>query len=184
MKILLLKVRRMKRINENRLSQIVDNDELERRSKERNDRMINHENGNFWKLFLYEIRKGPPDYIKNLTNKVFLLYDNDITGKIQVNSNKSTLQQFGISIFSINFQLKDPAEYFLASENQKNTITVKCDQMGIDVFKFINSGKNGQKFNSLEEVTKEIAAAMIQRLSEYQQTNDTSRTIPDNIKKG
>ena len=68
----------------------------------------------------------------------------------------------------------------LATDNQKQHITITCKKLGIDLIKFINQGKN--QYSSLDEVEKEVAAKMSKTLSSYLQVGDGSRNIPDSIK--
>lgn len=65
----------------------------------------------------------------------------------------------------------------LLSDSQKSLIKRKCDQMKIDLMKFINSGEGN--YESLDTVTKRPASAMISKLNEM--SNNRS-TIPDDIK--
>lgn len=69
----------------------------------------------------------------------------------------------------------------MINETQKTTIMFKCDQLGIDVMKFINSGS--KQYESIDSVTKGTAAAMIKRVSSYGQEGGSSNPIPDEIKK-
>ena len=65
--------------------------------------------------------------------------------------------------------------------NQKAAIIAQCEKYGIDLMKFINHGT--KQYNSIDEVTKETAAAMIREISRYGQTNDEGKEIPESIKK-
>ena len=64
-----------------------------------------------------------------------------------------------------------------STPTQHNFIIIKCQQLGIDVMKFINHGK--AKFRSLKDIPYDTANAMTGLLSEYQQ--DVSR-VPAGVK--
>lgn len=66
------------------------------------------------------------------------------------------------------------------NSNQKAAITTLCDRFNIDLIKFINSGIN--TYSSIEEISKDTAAKMIQELSRYQ-NSETEKEIPEGIKK-
>lgn len=73
--------------------------------------------------------------IKYLTNKVLLLYDNDATGILQTKYNTQQLSDLNIRVFKINYQLKDPGEYFTASfiqqqlfNNEINKVISLCNR--------------------------------------------------------
>lgn len=70
----------------------------------------------------------------------------------------------------------------MINDTQKTAINFKCDQLGIDVNKFINIGQ--KQYASLDNVSKGTAAAMIKELSSYGQNNPGSKEIPANILKG
>lgn len=53
------------------------------------------------------------------------------------------------------------------SSTQKSFLEKKCQQLNINVHKFINNGKN--KYNNIDEVTKETAQKMIAAINMYQQ---------------
>jgi len=65
------------------------------------------------------------------------------------------------------------------TNKQSNFITKKCDILNIDINSFINSGE--KTYNSIDDVTTETAAKMIEALNKYQQEPDM---IPKEIKKG
>lgn len=57
--------------------------------------------------------------VKSLTNKILLLYDNDDTGYLKVNSDSIQLKYHNMIPLTMKYQLKDPGEYFLSSEYHK-----------------------------------------------------------------
>lgn len=61
-----------------------------------------------------------------------------------------------------------------ASESQISFINAKCEQLGVDVLKFINAGE--KKYSNIQEVTKKTASIMIQTLSDYQKNK---KKIPE-----
>jgi len=66
------------------------------------------------------------------------------------------------------------------NSNQKAAIETLCARYEIDVNKFINSGVNS--YNSINDITKDVAAKMIQELSRYQ-NSEVEKPIPDKVKK-
>ena len=62
------------------------------------------------------------------------------------------------------------------SAAQVNFVDNKCQQLDINVVEFINSGEN--TYSGIEEVSKNIASAMLGRLNQYQ-TGQSA--IPENI---
>ena len=64
------------------------------------------------------------------------------------------------------------------TDKQIGFIESKCDQLGIDVMKFINSGEN--KYSNIQEVTKKIASKMITLMQDYQ---NGKKKIPEGLKK-
>lgn len=54
------------------------------------------------------------------------------------------------------------------SDEQKNVIDLLAKRLNIDVMKFINMGKN--HYDSINEVTKEIAASMLAHLNKVQRS--------------
>lgn len=62
------------------------------------------------------------------------------------------------------------------SESQITKIDIKCQQLNIDVIKFINMGKI--KYSRIEDVTNHVAIKMFGLINEYQQT---VKPIPDSI---
>lgn len=62
---------------------------------------------------------------------------------------------------------------------QKTFIKNKCKALGIDMNKFINSGE--ESYKSIDEIRRNIAAKMIQRLNQYQNEADNLK-IPEEIK--
>lgn len=58
--------------------------------------------------------------IRYLTNKVLLVYDNDTTGVFQSKNNKEVLQKIGVTVFSTKYELKDPGDYWFASQIKKD----------------------------------------------------------------
>ena len=62
---------------------------------------------------------------------------------------------------------------------QLNVIKTMCDRLGIDMKAFINSGN--RTYNTPEEIPKETAVRMIQRLNEYQ-SSEKSIEIPEELK--
>jgi len=60
------------------------------------------------------------------------------------------------------------------TQNQINFIKVKCDQMNIDINKFINSGEN--RYANIEDISKKVASLMIQTLNDYQ---NNKKKIPE-----
>lgn len=78
----------------------------------------------------------------------------------------------------------------MLSGTQSNFIEKKCEQMGIDVYKFINLSHylKGMDiaYNSLYEVPRSVAAKMIEQLNKYQSGSrdaGESKDIPNEIKK-
>jgi hypothetical protein len=67
----------------------------------------------------------------------------------------------------------------LITEQQVQTIKLLCQRLEIDEVKFINSGKN--KYNDINEVTRETAAEMIRQLNKYQSSESVD--IPLDIVK-
>lgn len=61
--------------------------------------------------------------------------------------------------------------------NQIGYLESKCEQLGIDLMKFINSGEN--KYSTIQEVTKKIASKMITAINDYQ---NGKKKIPESIK--
>jgi len=75
------------------------------------------------------------------------------------------------------------------SEAQKNFITLRCRNLGIDIYKFINKSHfvEGKpvNFGSINEVSRGLATAMISELNKYQTVssdNSESKGIPNQIK--
>lgn len=75
------------------------------------------------------------------------------------------------------------------SASQKNFVIKKCESMNIDVAKFINKSHHvygeEKRYNSIEEVSRGVAAAMIEELNKYQNESNNpleSKTIPQQIK--
>jgi hypothetical protein len=68
----------------------------------------------------------------------------------------------------------------LITDNQINSIKILCDRLGVNMFKFINSG--AKTYNNINEISRKTAANMIKKLNEYQ--NNNSIEIPNNILKG
>jgi len=64
------------------------------------------------------------------------------------------------------------------NDTQINFIKKRCEQLGINVGKFLHS--NGWNYEELEKVTKVVAADMIKRLNDYQNNNNVE--IPEEIK--
>jgi hypothetical protein len=62
------------------------------------------------------------------------------------------------------------------TKSQIDKIDIKCQQLNIDVLKFMNMGK--QKYFSIEEVANRTAISMFKLLNEYQQG---VKEIPTNI---
>lgn len=62
------------------------------------------------------------------------------------------------------------------SDAQINFIDVKCKDVDVDVFKFINHGK--ESYKSISEVSKSKASLMIKVLNEYQ---NQSKEIPASV---
>ena len=60
-----------------------------------------------------------------------------------------------------------PDDEVLASPQQIKTVTRYAKEAGVDVHKFINSGKSGRKYASPAEIPAEVIAGMIQRLNGY-----------------
>lgn len=69
----------------------------------------------------------------------------------------------------------------MINDTQKTAIMMKCEQGNIDVTKFINSG--AKQYESIDQITKGTAAAMIKTLSAYLQDGETSKSIPAAILK-
>lgn len=65
------------------------------------------------------------------------------------------------------------------SSHQSSFIKKKCETLGIDVEKFINSGEN--EYNNIDEVNSQTAARMIEIINDFQRDKDK---IPTSIKKG
>jgi len=65
--------------------------------------------------------------------------------------------------------------------SQVTFINKKCEQLGIDVDKFINSGS--KTYNDISAVARKTAIDMVQRLNQYQSVGDESTTIPVEILK-
>jgi hypothetical protein len=63
---------------------------------------------------------------------------------------------------------------------QKTSITLMCERLGIDVNKFINSGKN--QYNSLDDISRQTATAMVKRLNDFQNCSTESILIPEDLK--
>lgn len=55
-------------------------------------------------------------------------------------------------------------------------IKKKCESLNIDLEKFINSGS--KQYNNINEISSSTAAAMIQRLNQYQSAGDESVNVP------
>lgn len=66
------------------------------------------------------------------------------------------------------------------SGTQINFLTKKCENLKIDLMKFINSGK--EKYNSINDVPKIVAVQMLKTLNDYQNTTNNSLVIPEEIK--
>lgn len=77
-----------------------------------------------------------------------------------------------------------------ATATQKNFIAKKCDSMNIDINKFINKSHyvhgDEVRYSTIEEVSRGVAAAMIEELNRYQNESSNpgeSKSIPEQIKK-
>lgn len=77
-----------------------------------------------------------------------------------------------------------------ATASQKNFITKKCDSMKIELIKFINKSHyvygEDKRYGSLDEVSRGVAAAMIEELNKYQNESSDpseSKKIPKQILK-
>ena len=66
------------------------------------------------------------------------------------------------------------------SEVQIMFLKKKCTELGINIDKFINSGKN--QYTEIGNIPRAIAAKMIERLNDYQTNTDRSVKIPDELK--
>lgn len=69
------------------------------------------------------------EIIRYLTNKVLLIYDNDKTGNFQLDVNKQQFKNEGFAVFDVKYSLKDPGEYFFASEVQKSSFKYEIDKI-------------------------------------------------------
>jgi hypothetical protein len=75
-----------------------------------------------------------------------------------------------------SYQADDPL-----SGAQIKAIQSRCEILGIDIMKFINSYEQDKKYNKLEDVRKKVAIPMIGLLNDYQNNKEP---IPVHILKG
>jgi chorismate mutase len=66
------------------------------------------------------------------------------------------------------------------TDQQKNLIKTLCDRNQVKLNDFINSGSG--KYSSLDEVSRETASKMIQRLNDYQTKTSNSVPVPEKLK--
>ena len=65
------------------------------------------------------------------------------------------------------------------TEQQINTIKTMCNRLGIDVFKFINSGS--KQYDEITKITRASAAGMLTQLNRYQSSGDKPIEVPLNL---
>jgi len=67
----------------------------------------------------------------------------------------------------------------MITDHQITLITVMCERLGIDLNKFINSGE--LQYQSISDIKKGRAGAMLNELNRFQNSGDDSKAIPNNL---
>lgn len=76
--------------------------------------------------------------------------------------------------------VEEPPTNGLCDQGQQNFIEIKCEQLDIDLLKFINRGKKEEdRYDDLGEIPRQSAQAMLDRLDQYQRK---TLDIPENIR--